>query len=76
MALKRKKQPMPVFVRTALKKKGLTDAYNGRPPYQRNDYLLWINTAKRDETKQKRLKQMLDELRKGNVYMKMKWNTR
>jgi uncharacterized protein YdeI (YjbR/CyaY-like superfamily) len=49
------------------------EAYYERPPYQRNDYIGWINRAKRDETKQKRLNQMLDELEKGNVYMKMEW---
>ena len=39
-----------------------------------DDYLMWINTAKREETKQKRLAQMLDELERGGVYMHMKWN--
>ncbi len=31
----------------------------------------WINRAKREETKQRRLEQMLDELKRGDVYMKM-----
>jgi hypothetical protein len=35
---------------------------------------LWINKAKRDDTKQKRLRQMLYELEAGNVYMGMIWN--
>lgn len=65
---------MPKFMRKALIEYGLMGAYNTRPPYQRNDYIGWIGRAKREETKQKRLKQMLDELKKGNVYMKMKWN--
>ncbi|HSH04861.1 MAG TPA: YdeI/OmpD-associated family protein, partial [Anaerolineae bacterium] len=38
---------------------------------QQNDYLGWINRAKRPATKQKRLNQMLDELEQGGVYMKM-----
>lgn len=67
-------QPMPDFVRQALAARGLEDRYDARPDYQRNDYLMWINTAKRDETKHKRLAQMLDELEAGGVYMKMKWN--
>lgn len=62
---------MPPFVRSALREMGLLAAYQDRPPYQRNDYLGWINRAKREETKQKRLNQMLDELRRGDVYMKM-----
>jgi hypothetical protein len=38
------------------------------PDYQRNDYLSWITRAKREETQQKRLEQMLDELERGHVY--------
>lgn len=72
----RTKVRMPTWVRDALKEQGLTDAYKARPPYQRNDYLGWITSAKREETKQKRLKQMLSELKKGNVYMRMPWRTK
>ena len=70
----RPRYPMPKFMRDALNEHGLMDAYNARPPYQRNDYIGWVNRAKREETKQKRLNQMLDELAKGGIYMKMKWN--
>lgn len=66
---------MPDFVARALEDSGLTEAYQARPPYQRNDYLGWIGKAKRDATKQRRLAQMLDELRAGDVYMKMPWRT-
>jgi uncharacterized protein YdeI (YjbR/CyaY-like superfamily) len=64
---------MPAFVREALEAKGLTAAYAARPPYQRNDYLGWIARAKLPATQQKRLAQMLDELKRGDVYMKMDW---
>ncbi|HHI69711.1 MAG TPA: hypothetical protein ENJ91_01815 [Rhodobacteraceae bacterium] len=64
---------MPDFVEQALKDSGLMEAYQQRPPYQRNDYLGWISRAARDSTQQKRLLQMLDELRAGDVYMKMAW---
>jgi uncharacterized protein YdeI (YjbR/CyaY-like superfamily) len=70
--LKRPIQPMPEFVVAALTKEHLLDDYQSRPPYQRNDYLLWIHSAKRQDTKHKRLRQMLEELRTGGVYMKMK----
>ncbi len=60
---------MPGFVRQALSERGLVDEYRKRPAYQQNDYLGWINQAKRQETKQKRLAQMLDELEAGGVYM-------
>ena len=43
------------------------------PAFQRNDYLGWIARAKRPETRAKRLAQMLDELRDGTTYMKMRW---
>lgn len=71
--LKRPIQPMPEFVRRALLERGLMEAYQGRPPYQRNDYLAWINGAKREPTRQARLAQMLDELEQGDRYMNMPW---
>ena len=69
--LTRPQQPMPSFVRQALANAGLMADDRARPAYQQNDYLLWINGARRQETKDKRLQQMLDELRIGGVYMKM-----
>lgn len=64
---------MPTFIKAALEADGLMSVYKNRPPYQQNDYIGWITRAKREETKQKRLEQMLDELKKGDVYMKMRW---
>jgi len=64
---------MPEYIREALEGRGLMEAYDTRPPYQRNDYIAWITRAKRPDTQQKRLNQMLDELEKGDVYMKMDW---
>ena len=72
--LKRAKNPMPPFVREALDSHGLIDAYKARPPYQQNDYLGWISRAKLDATRQKRLNQMLDELKGGKKYMNMAWS--
>ena len=72
--LKRPKQQMPALVNDALKTHGLEQAYKDRPPYQRNDYLWWINGAKQDTTKARRLSKMLDELRQGHGYMGMEWN--
>lgn len=74
--LRRPRHPMPAFVREALLSRGLMEAYRARPPYQRNDYLGWIGRAKRDETKQRRLAQMLDELAAGDRYMNMRWRAR
>lgn len=69
----RPRYPMPDFIRDALNARKLMDAYLARPPYQQNDYIGWITRAKLEATRQKRLNQMLDELEKGGVYMKMKW---
>ena len=74
--LRRPIQAMPDFVRKALFETGLMDSYNNRPPYQRNDYLSWISRAKQENTRQKRLNQMLDELAAGDSYMKMKYKAK
>lgn len=74
--LSRPIQPMPEFVSEALISRDLMKAYKSRPPYQQNDYLSWISRAKRPETKEKRLHQMLDELARGDVYMKMPYKPR
>ena len=74
--MKRPAHPIPDFVRQALESEGLRDRYAQRPWYQRNDYLGWITNAKRDETKQRRLQQMLRELKAGDVYMNMAWRPR
>ena len=72
----RPRYPMPTFVADALARQGLLEAYRSRPPYQRNDYIGWIASAKREATREKRLRQMLDELERGDTYMKMAWRPR
>ena len=62
---------MPDFVKQALEDRGLMEDYKNRPAYQQNDYIGWINQAKLQETEQKRLNQMLDELEIGGIYMNM-----
>lgn len=68
---RRPTNPMPEDIEQLLVDEDLMDAYNDRPHYQRNDYLGWIAQAKRPETRDKRIDQMLDELRRGGVYMRM-----
>lgn len=70
----RPRYPMPDFIREALNESGLMEAYHARPPYQQNDYIGWITRAKLEKTRIKRLDQLLDELKSGNLYMKIKWN--
>ena len=74
MSPKRQRYPMPDFMREALDARGMMEAYQARPPYQRNDYIGWITRAVRPDTREKRLNQMLEELEQGDVYMKMDWN--
>ena len=59
----RPRHEMPGVVWSAIVEHGLEDAYRSRPPYQQNDYIGWIMSAKREETRLKRLSQMLEELR-------------
>jgi uncharacterized protein YdeI (YjbR/CyaY-like superfamily) len=70
--MSRQRYIIPVDVKQALAQRGVMDDYLGRPDYQQNDYIGWITRAKRDETRSKRITQMLTELEQGGVYMKMK----
>lgn len=72
--MRREIHEMPDDMRDALTRQGLMRAYRDRPPYQQNDYVGWITRAKLPATRDKRLQQMLDELKAGGVYMHMKWN--
>ena len=67
---------MPSDVEERLENSGTVEAFNDRPAYQQNDYIGWITSAKRPETREKRLQQMLDELKQGDVYMNMNWHPR
>lgn len=72
--MKRPVYEVPDWVTDAITQRGLARRYRERPAYQQNDYVWWITSPKREDTRQKRLAQMLDELEAGGVYMKMKWN--
>lgn len=72
--MKREIYPVPADITKLLTEAGLLDLYHARPAYQQNDYIGWITRAKRPETRQKRIDQMLAELEAGGVYMNMKWN--
>ena len=73
---RRPRHEMPDEVWSAIVEHGLEEAYRSRPPYQQNDYLIWIMSAKREETRRKRLSQMLEELQGGDRYMKMAYRPR
>ena len=65
---------MPAFVRAALNKRRLMNVYKARPAYQKNAYLAWAKAAKLEKTREKRLGQMLAELKSGKTYMNMTWS--
>jgi uncharacterized protein YdeI (YjbR/CyaY-like superfamily) len=67
---------MPDYIEAALQQRGLVEAYRTRPAYQQNDYIGWISRATQEETRQKRLDQMLQELIDGDKYMNMAWRAR
>ena len=67
---------IPDYVTEALEERGLWERYRKRPVYQRNDYIGWITRAKREETRMKRLTQMLEELQAGEEYMGMKYKAK
>lgn len=74
--LKRPRYPMPDFILKSLEDRDLVALYKSRPPYQQNDYIGWITRAKREETRLKRLNQMLAELEEGRYYMGMAYRAR
>ena len=74
--LKRPRYIMPDDIRKTLLENDVMGQYETRPPYQRNDYIAWIDRAKRPATRQKRLAQMIDELQAGDRYMKMKYRAK
>ncbi|WP_179396044.1 YdeI/OmpD-associated family protein [Lacticaseibacillus absianus] len=67
---------LPAALRDQLIAQDLLAAYEARPPYQRTDYVNWIMRAKQAATRVRRADQMLEELRAGDVYMKMPWRAR
>ncbi len=69
--MKRQRYIMPSDIEKQLVVHGVMEDYKQRPEYQQNDYIGWIERAKRENTRQTRIKQMVEELITGGVYMKM-----
>jgi uncharacterized protein YdeI (YjbR/CyaY-like superfamily) len=65
--------PMTGKVRAALDKHQLMDAYRARPSYQQHEYLKWIAAASGEVTRQKRLDQMIEELKDGGKFKGEPW---
>jgi len=71
--LSREVYPLPDFIDEALQEDGVERLYMSRPAYQKNDYIGWIGRARTEKTLIKRLEQMLEELKDGDKYMKMRY---
>jgi uncharacterized protein YdeI (YjbR/CyaY-like superfamily) len=72
-ALKRPRHAVPPDLEAALLDRGLMGAYHARPDYQQNDWIGWIERAKREDTRRKRIEEMCGDLMAGDRYMGMDW---
>lgn len=64
---------LPDDMKAKLRSAGLEDDYWKRPYYQQKGYIQWVGEAKHDETRQKRIRTMIEEL-EGDSYMPPKRN--
>ena len=55
---------IPADVRKALAEHGLGEFFDGCTPAHQNEYLSWIGSAKKPETRAKRIGQAMEMLRK------------
>ncbi len=71
--IKREPWPVPDFFAKALKQNARAKAYYDslRPTYQR-EYLVWVSTAKRDETRDRRVAETLAALAAGRKWIHRK----
>ncbi len=68
---KNKKVMLPDWLKLPLDEEGLLEKYENQIYTYRKGYLQWIQQAKRDVTKHKRIEIMLRELHEGKTYMGM-----
>ncbi len=55
---------LPADVRDALHSAGVLEAFAGLPPSHRREFLVWIEDAKRKETRRRRIGRAVTELRR------------
>lgn len=63
---------IPEFIKRILLKHDLLEKYNSQIYTYRKGYVKCIEDAKREETKKRRIDQMIRELREGKAYMGMR----
>jgi uncharacterized protein YdeI (YjbR/CyaY-like superfamily) len=73
--VKRKPWPMPAFFKRALaekKHRAAAENFRALSPTCQREYLVWLSTARRPETRDRRLKQTLAALAKGRKWVQRK----
>jgi hypothetical protein len=73
--VKRKPWPMPKFFKEALamkKNRKAAEYFRAFSPTCQREYLVWLSTAKLPETRERRLKETLAALTKGNKWVQRK----
>jgi uncharacterized protein YdeI (YjbR/CyaY-like superfamily) len=73
--VKRKPWPMPAFFKRALaekKHRAAAENFRALSPTCQREYLVWLSTAKRPETRDRRLKQTLAALARGRKWVQRK----
>ena len=63
---------LPDWYKKVLQKEKLLEKYESQIYTYRKGYLQWIEGAKQPQTKEKRINQMISEVRGGKIYMGMK----
>ena len=61
--IKSKARPVPLAVKKTLAENAIAKAvFEKMPPSHRNEYVKWISKARQEETKQRRLDQLIPKL--------------
>ena len=62
----KRKQPLPVDMKRALKQdKTAWEFFNGLPTGYQNQYLFWVEDAKRPETRKNRIAKVVERAKRG-----------
>jgi uncharacterized protein YdeI (YjbR/CyaY-like superfamily) len=72
---RRAEPPLPEDMRQALEAGELIDTFAARPTNHRVGYIAWITESRREVTRRKRIRQMLEELYAGDAYRGASWGT-
>jgi uncharacterized protein YdeI (YjbR/CyaY-like superfamily) len=64
--MRRPLSPIPPYIKEALRKRAVVwRRFEALAPFERRQYVFWIDSAKRQETKMRRLSEVLQRLAEG-----------